>query len=216
LTIILILLNLAISTFNSWSVGRGWAESRHVGGWARFMAWCGAIMAASGFTWSFTMLLAFGAEAMGKLPPAYVEGMTRLGYLVVILPIIGSGLAITVQSWAYFWRRRSFANGAVAGWNSFAQVYNIVSAMDAVPESLSFLADLFGGKSKGSSDKDSAALRLMIMLVVLAVVGGILVTAVIIRTTARRHATNVSWGVETLLNEQRTRERMAARSRRRY
>jgi hypothetical protein len=52
---------------------------------------------------------------------------------MVLFPILGSGLAITVHSWGVFWRQRNFTNGAVAGWNSFAQVYNVVSAFENVP-----------------------------------------------------------------------------------
>lgn len=191
--ILLILLNFAISVFNSWSVGRSWAETKAAGGWARFLAYCGAIMAASGFTWCYTIILAVVASLMGKLPEPYVEGMLRLGYLIIILPVIGSGIAIMVDSWAHFWRKRSFGSGAVAGWNTFANVYNVVQALDAVPESLSFIGDLFSGK--GTSKKDGAAFLLMCALVALALLGGILTAVCIIRMTARKHAQSVSWGM---------------------
>lgn len=206
--ILLVLLNLGISVFNSWSVGRGWTETKAVGGFAHFMSWMGAVMAVCGFTWSYTIILAFGAHELGYLSAPYVEGMTRLGYLIVVFPILGSGLAITIQSWAFFWQRRTFGNGAVAGWNTFAQVYNTVSAFRAVPESLGFLGDLLGGK--GKDDKDGAMARLMIALVILAVVGGVVTAFGIIRTVARKQALDVKWGMDAFMARERMAQRKAA------
>lgn len=172
------------------------------------MNWCGAIMAASGFTWCYTMLAAIIAQSTGHLTAPYVEGLMRLGYLIVILPIIGSGIGITIESWAYFYRRRSFGSGAVAGWNSFAQIYNVVTAMDAIPDSLGFLGDLLKG---GKSDKDNAMARLMIILAVVAAIGGILTAIVIIRMTARSTARSRRFNAECLIEQHKARERMAAR-----
>ena len=52
------LLNLAISFWNAYACGKAWAEAKFYGGWPRFMTWMGAIMAASGFSWCFLILLA--------------------------------------------------------------------------------------------------------------------------------------------------------------
>lgn len=189
LVIILFIVNFLISAFNAWSVGRGWAESKAAGGFARFMSWCGAIMSASGFTWCYTIVLAYLFHQLpGKyhLPDKYFIGMLDLGYLVVIVPIIGSGIAITVQSWMYFWRERTFVGGAVAGWNTFADIYNIYEATQAIPESLSFLSGLFEGKD---DDEDkNFLLSLMIALVALSVIGGIVTTTLIIRTVVKNEA----------------------------
>lgn len=184
-----LVLNFAISWFNAWSVGRSWAETRAAGGLARFFAWCGAIMSACGFTWCYLVALVLINQAIPTkyhLPDKYMEATFRLGYLMIILPIIGSGLAITVQSWMYFWRRRSFGNGAIAGWNTFADVYNIYQASKAIPESLDFLGALW------DSDDDSPIyLKIVIVLAGLALLGGILTTTAIVRTTARNHSENM-------------------------
>jgi hypothetical protein len=193
---LLVLINFAISWFNSWSVGRGWAESKARGGWPRFMSWMGAIMAASGFTWCYLIILAVIIYMTGYLDEQYVEAMLALGYLVIILPVLGSGLAITVDSWGYFWRRRTFGSGAVAGYNTFAQVYNTYQAARAIPEAFGKVFDVFGGSSKrrsSSSKNDGAAALLVIALVVVALLGGILTAAAIIRSTARRHAYSVQF-----------------------
>lgn len=201
--ILLVIINFAISWLNAWSVGRNWAEAKHAGGWAYFLNWCGAIMSACGFTWCYTIIGVEIAQGAGYLNAVYAEGALRLGYLIVILPIIGSGLGITVESWSHFYRKRSFANGAAAGWNTFAQVYNLVTAFDAVPESLSFVAHLFKTGDDDDDDTSSFMLRLMILIAVLALIGGVLTTAVIARLTARRTATSRSWGMQIALEEER-------------
>lgn len=190
LLIFFLLLNLAISAFNAWSVGRGWVESRTAGGLARFMSWMGATMSACGFTWCYLVLICFVGHAIpGKyhLPDKYAEGIFRLGYLFMILPLIGSGLAITVQSWMYFWRERCFSSGAVATWNTFADIYNIYEACSAIPESFGFLKDLFNSSEDDDEDSGNSAflLKLMVGLAILAVIGGIVTTVSIVMVTAR-------------------------------
>ena len=189
--ILFLVLNFVISIFNSWAVGRSWVETKAVGGIARFMSWMGATMAAVGFSWCYLVILAFaaGPDGFNKLPANYVEAMFSLGYLIIIGPCIGSGIAITIQSWAYFWRKRTFGSGAVAGWNTFADVYNIYQAAHYVPSAWDHVKDLlFPKKRDSSSSSDNALARIAIFLAIMAVVGGILTAAAIIRTVAERTA----------------------------
>ncbi len=191
--VLLVVLNFAISIFNAWAVGRSWVETKAVGGFARFMSWMGATMSAVGFSWCYLVILAFaaGPDGFNKLPANYVQAMFALGYLIIIGPCIGSGLAITLQSWAYFWRRRTFGSGALAGWNTFADVYNIYEASRAVPGAWDLVKDLlFPKKRSSSSDSNSGLATIAIMLALAAVFGGILTTAAIVRTVAERTAAN--------------------------
>lgn len=120
--LILLPINFAISWFNAWSCGKSWVETRAVGGFAHFLNWCGAIMSASGFTWCYLLVFGFMAanvpvtdEETGISAPLLtmeqVGVFFDLGYLVIIGPILGSGIAIMVNSWRYLWQRRSLANG---------------------------------------------------------------------------------------------------------
>lgn len=192
------ILNFVISWFNAWGCGKTWTESKHAGGWPHFLNWCGAIMSASGFTWCYLVILG----VLGSIIPyTNDEGVTApllsgesaqafadLGYLLVIFPIIGSGLALTVHSWGVFWRQRNFRSGAVAGWNSFAQVYNMVEAFSYVPGATRRLGGFFGGSDRDS--KNDGKGTIVLLLVALAAVGGILTTRAIIRSTARSTAFN--------------------------
>lgn len=183
-------LNFIISWFNAWSVGRSWAETKALGGLSRFMAWCGAVMSASGFTWCYLVLVCLiGGAIPGKyhLPDKYAEAIFRIGYLIIILPVIGSGVAITIQSWAYFWKERNFKSGAVAGWNTFADIYNVYQACHAIPESFGFLKNLWDSEDS-DDDAKSKLFMLLVAAAILCVVGGCLTTAAIVRSTAKRVA----------------------------
>ena len=160
--------------------------------------WMGAIMSASGFTWCYVLLEALIAYHFNKLGLKHIQSMLSLGYLVVILPILGSGLAITIDSWAYFWRKRTFGSGAIAGYNSFAQLYNTYQAISAIPDAFSSVTNMF-------KDDDDNKTALVLVLVVVALAGGVLTTSLIIRATARSHA-------EAVRAQQRNRDYATASS----
>jgi len=191
LVVFLFILNFVISWFNAWSVGKCWLESKAAGGFVHLVTWCGAVMSASGFTWCYSILLALGAANLPYkghmlLPPRYAMAVLELGYLVVILPVIGSGIGILISSWQNFMRSRSLFHGGVAGYNTFANVYNIYNASRAVPM---VLKDIVGLLGKGDKDKN----WLVILLVALAVLGGAVTTFAIVRASARAKAYKVSY-----------------------
>ncbi|OGJ58377.1 hypothetical protein A2635_03580 [Candidatus Peribacteria bacterium RIFCSPHIGHO2_01_FULL_51_9] len=194
--LVILVLNFGISWFNAWSVGRAWADSKAAGGLARLVVWCGAIMSACGFTYVYLVLLVLGASAFVDpeyLPPEYVQGAFELGYVIIIIPIIGSGIGITIHSICVAWRTRRLRDMGIAGWNIFAQSYNTYSAVRNLPGVFEHLGKLFkGGDGKGK------ALLFMVLLVVLAVCGGILTTTLIVRSTARSYAWNVERSLEGL------------------
>jgi hypothetical protein len=188
--LLLFILNFAISWFNAWGVGKSWLESKAEGGFTHFVTWCAVVMSACGFTWCYLFVLAFLAGSIPYdghplLAPKYVQGMLELGYLVIILPIIGSGIGLSINSWQNFRRERSLTNGAVAGYNTFAQIYNTVEAIEALPSIFSDLSDLF------KSDDDDNSLGVMVMLVVVAIVAGFVTTLAIVKSSARAKVYNV-------------------------
>ncbi len=184
-----LILNFGISWWNARVVGQSWAESKHYGGWTRFITWCGAIMAACGFTWCFTTILAMIAGSTGWLPMSYVRTVMELGYVIVIAPILGSGLGIWIHSVTVAWRRRDFPSMAVAGWNTFAQIHNTYEAARVLPGILGNLREVFSGSD--NDDVKAKALMAVVLLVSLAVAGGVLLTVYIVRSTAREYAGQV-------------------------
>lgn len=187
IAILLLFLNLGISWFNAWSVGRSWADSKAMGGWARMLAWCGATMSACGFTYVYLTILSMGAVSFHFLPPQYARATLELGYVMIILPLLGSGLGITINSITAAWRRRDLMSIGMAGYNTYAQIYNTYAAATTLP---GVLRDL--NKTFNTDDEDSGpATYLVILLVAFALGGGILTTAAIIRATARKYAQTV-------------------------
>jgi hypothetical protein len=186
--LILLVLNFGISWFNARSVGRSWADSRAIGGWPRFMVWCGAVMSASGFTWCYLGGLCLIATAMGFLPMRYVQVALELGYVVIILPVLGSGIAIWMDSVTTAWRRRDAASIGVAGWNTYATAHDACEAATTLP---GIFKDLGSGFSEGDDDAEGKLLYFAVLIVVLALCGGIFTTMAIVRSTARKYARGV-------------------------
>jgi hypothetical protein len=203
---LLLILNFLISWFNAWACGKAWPESKHQGGWAHFMNWMGAIMSACGFVWCSIIVFALVGtmipidtkdpqHAVYAITPQMIRAVLDLGYVIIIVPVIGSGLAITIDAWAHFYRERTFGNGAIAAYDTAAQIYNMYEAATMLPSVLSDLGSLFGGKSSDSSSSDSdsdglsgLAIAIVILIVVCALVGGILLTRYIILSTAKSSA----------------------------
>lgn len=187
----LILLNSGISFWNASASGAYLTESKIIGGWMRFIVWCGLVMSACGFTWVYLTLLTMGAVAGQLLTLEWGDVMFKLGYLIILLPIIGSGFGIWAHSLAVAYRERNFRNIAVAGWNTFAQAHNTWEAASHAPGFLEDVMEAFSGKNRRSS-KDGAMAMLVILLVILAVAGGAITTGLIARWADRRVALDVT------------------------
>jgi hypothetical protein len=181
------LLNLGISILNAWGCGKAWAETKAHGGWRRFMTWMGAIMSASGFTWCYLSLLAFGAYSFQVLTAGQAMVAMEIGYVIIIPGILFSGMMITIDSWARAYREGGVLNYGVAAYNTYAQIHNTYNAIEGMGGALSDIFKSFGkGSSSSSSDDDAkgAAALVIIILVVVALTAGILTTAAIIKKVA--------------------------------
>lgn len=195
--ILLWILNFGISWLNAWGCGKSWNETKANGGIPHFMNWMGAIMSASGFTWCYMIFLALAGSVLTTkgpdgnpvpmLSPHELEAYCRLGYLVIILPILGSGLALTIHSWASFWREKNLGTFAEAAYNTFAEVYNLHSAIEHVPGAARGVIDFLF-----DDENDEKGKTVVILLVAFALAGGILTTWGIVRSVAKSTAYNRS------------------------
>lgn len=181
LVFLILLLNFGISIWNAVAVGNAWVESKHSGGWPRFMTWMGALMSALGFTWCYLIVLVFAAMAFGYLDERAAEAGLYLGYIVVVPGILFSGVMIMIDSWARAYRQRTVANVGVAGYNTFANIYNTYNAIRTIPEAFENVLDFFKSSSK---NKDSQSAALVILLVILALFGGVITTWMIVAKVA--------------------------------
>jgi len=130
----LLALNFGISWWNARVVGQVWADSKVVGGFPRLVVWSAAIMSACGFTWVYLFVLTLLAIAGGAIEPQYARAAIEVGYLMIIVPIIGSGLILTVHSWMVAARERTLASYGTAAWNTYAQYHNLADAADSIFE----------------------------------------------------------------------------------
>lgn len=174
------LLNFGISWWNSYAVGSAWTEARAAGGWPRFMAWMGAIMAASGFTWCYLLVIAGGAYALHLIPLMGFKFAMAIGYIMIIPGLLFSGLMITVVSWARAYREGGVLNYGVAAYNTYAQYHNTASAIQGMGQAF---GDVFDGvKGIGDSDEPKGALVLIgLILAVIAAAAGIITTVCLIK-----------------------------------
>jgi len=179
-------LNFAISVWNAYAVGKVWVEARHAGGWHRFMCWAGAVMSASGFTWCYLSFLALSAHYFELLSEDEVRAALNLGYVLLIPFVLFAGFAITLDSWGQAYRNGGLLNYGTAAWNTYASIHNSFSAWRNLSGAFTSLGDFVRRRRNDRSDSDSgpSPVVVVILLVGLALIGGILTTAAIIRRVA--------------------------------
>jgi hypothetical protein len=174
------LLNLGISIWNAYAVGKSWVEARAAGGWPRVMCWAGAVMSASGFTWCYLLLVGLVAYHFEWIDQAQLVTAFNLGYILLIPGILLSGLLITLDSWGRAFRRGGFLNYGVAVYNTYAQVHNTYHAITSLGDAFRGVQGYFGGDSRSERDRSGSAWIVVVLLVAVALLAGVLTTAFII------------------------------------
>jgi hypothetical protein len=181
--ILILVLNVAISFLNAYVCGRSWQESKAVGGILRLVVWCTAIQSALGFSSVVLLFLIYLAHdyVPGYFTDVYFKGALNLWHLTIIFPVIGAGLSVTIESWVAVYRDASLSRLGNAAWNSFAQIRNMNSAVENMGGEFSSAGDPFKFASDADDDGKDAGLAIMLSLVSVALLGGSLITAAIIR-----------------------------------
>lgn len=192
--LVLLLVNFLISWANASFCGRYWSESKVTGGYFRFHVILGYIMAIAGFTMVYGYILLLLAPYVVPLIPAFknvdvyelMQLASDLMYLLVVAAVIPTGFFIWFNSVATFWKRKTLGNGLTAGWNTYAQARNMVTASREVPSALARVTEkLFGGKGKKKSD--TMLVMLAIFIVILAVCGGYFTASAIMKKADREY-----------------------------
>jgi hypothetical protein len=181
--IVILVLNVSISFFNAYVCGRSWEESKAVGGILRLVVWCTAIQSALGFSSVVLLFLIYLAHdyVPGYFGDVYFKGALNLWYLTIIFPIVGAGLSVTIESWVAFYRDGSLLKLGNAAWNTFAQVRNTASAVENMGGALSSADDPFRFAGDAEDDGKEVGLAILLSLVSVALLGGSMITAAIIR-----------------------------------
>lgn len=192
--LVLLLVNFLISWANAHYCGRYWSESKITGGYFRFHVVIGYLMAIAGFTMVYGYILLLLAPYIVPLIPqfknvdvyALMQLASDLIYLLVAAAVIPIGFFIWFNSLATFWKRKTLGNALTAGWNTYAQVHNMVSASKEVPSALGRVSEaLFGGKGKKKSD--TMLVMLAIFIVIMAVCSGYFTASAIMKKADREY-----------------------------
>jgi hypothetical protein len=193
----ILILNVLISVWNCYAVGSAWKDTMAMGGFFnKLVLWSAVIQSGVGFSMPIFLSLLFGAVwflATGENPSMspqevteVVQAATSLWYVAVIFPILGSGFAIWAHSIREAYLRRDFSSIATAGWNSFAQIHNTVSAVNNLGGALGNIGEFFGAALGGRGDGKGKAAILVILIVILSLVLGFMIAFGLVRYFANR------------------------------
>lgn len=184
-------LNLGISAWNAYVVGKSWPYTKQIGGWTHLVTWSGYVMSVCGFSWCFLIpfaLLCYVNQWAGFDSQALIACM-NLGYIILAPMICLSGVFIWVDSLIQAWKQKTFTSFAVAGWNTFAQVYNTYEVFTTIGPAFNNVSSFFsssGSKSNGndndSDSKDNLILLVIIIVILAILLGFVVATAIVIKT----------------------------------
>lgn len=158
---LLLVFNFLVSIWNAYAAGKTWRDSI---GLLRLVNWAALVMSACGFVSVLSFALGWFAVQSQWITPRSANVMQEITYLLVIVPIIGSGLILTIESWVIAWKTRSVWDTAVAGWNTYAQVSNTVDAFRESGGMFESVLDFF----KSDEDEENGSGAIVIILVAIA------------------------------------------------
>ena len=193
LLVLVLALNFGISWANASYVGRYWSESKEVGGSFRVYIVVGYIMAIAGFTMVYGyigLLVSPFILQLAKVDQETIIMFEQLSldlvYIFCVVTIVPTGFYIWIQSLKDFWEQRTLSSGLTAGWNSYAQIHNTVSAARNAPSALGRISKaLFGGKGKKKGN--TVIVLCAIFLLILAIFGGYFTASAIMKRAEREY-----------------------------
>jgi hypothetical protein len=204
-----LILNVLISIWNCYAVGTAWKDTMAMGStFDKVLLWSGVIQSGVGFSMPILIALALGTTVFltsGTEPvlttaeaTELLEGVFSLWYIAVIFPILGSGLAIWAHSVRTALHRRDLGSFAVAGWNSYAQIHNTLSAINNLGGAFGNVGKLFSGALSGKGDGKGKLAILAILLVIVALVAGFMIAFSLVRYFANRAQSRIEEYADTL------------------
>lgn len=178
---IIMVVNLFIAWANTRACGLMWDASKQGSLWPRLVLWSGIIQSAIGFTLAYYCVIVMIAMATGRYPPALARYSGDVLTIGIAVPMLGSGLILTIQAWKSFLADKSLGNGLAAAWNTGAQVNNTVELGKGVFESI---GDLFSSRDK--DNQQGQLIMLAVLLVVVAALLGAITTALLVQHYIRQ------------------------------
>jgi hypothetical protein len=202
LLLAVLVLNVLISIWNCYAVGTAWKDTMSIGGvFNKLVLWSAVIQSGIGFSMPILIGLTYVSVSYltsGTDPSLtaeegrqMIQWIFSLWYVAVIFPILGSGMAIWAHSLRVAYQRRDFSSIAAAGWNSYAQIHNMVSAAHNLGGALGNVGELFAAAMKGKSNGKGKVAILVLMLVAISLAGGFMIAFGLVRYFASRAESRV-------------------------
>lgn len=174
--IIFFVINLVISYFNAYYVGKNWIDAKYIGGWQYILLWCAGIMSACGFTSCYSFIIFPILHSFNIISDATYILSFKIEYLMIIFPILGSGIMIWLNSIIVAFKERTFGSIGTAAWNSYAMFHNSSSAITTIPN---FINDILDDSSDSEGGNSIGIFAFLLCLIVASL--GIFTTIFIIR-----------------------------------
>lgn len=192
LLLAILVLNFFISWSNAKSVGRYWSESKEVGGSFRVSVIIGYIMAIAGFTMVYGYILLLIAPPLlqnfnvltAEQSLVFAQLAADLIYLFTVITIVPTGFWIWFNSMKNFWENKTLSNGLTAGYNTYAQLHNTISAARNAPSALKRVTNTLFDDDDDSEGKIAI---LAILIVVLAILSGYFTASAIMKKADREY-----------------------------
>jgi hypothetical protein len=170
-----LLFTLGISWLNAHAAGAENAQSKLEGGFSRLLFWSTAAMSAIGFSslFMFASLATLSLFLPTESLPTFTKLTSSLWYVLVLVPLLGSGMVITMHSWLAWYREKTVLNSLIAGYNTYAQVKNSWGAVNLLGDALEAVSKPFEALWSGTSgddDSGSVVVRISGTIVALAMI----------------------------------------------
>lgn len=171
MVMLLFFANLLISSWNVYSLGKSWVETRHAGGMASFLAVLAAGITGLCLTWNMLMIEARLANTIGLLSPAYPLALERLAIGVVALNGVLALLLTQSGNWAESYRHSLLSTEEGFQLTSYIGLRSSYHAVDSLHGALQGAVEVL------FSDDDGFKTILIVLAICLTVLAGFVLVA---------------------------------------
>jgi hypothetical protein len=170
LSIIVLVVDLVLSIWNSYSAGLSFGMLKKNGGpgWAYVSPILGLALGLAGAIYVTAIVVGVIGYVFGVIDPTIVDLLFAYNSLVTGALIVFLGIGVTIQSIYIAARRPSFWNVAGALYNTFASIWNVFAYMNDFGPLESLI------NQEGRSERKSGLGTLIILAVIVVLLGVLL------------------------------------------
>jgi hypothetical protein len=171
---LLLVVNVVISFLNARAIGPVWRHRGEMGWGLWLVVWSAAVQSAIGFSLPVMLLELLGAYAAHWLPVGGAKLAFSVWYVMVVVPLVGTGITLTANALVAAWKRPSARNVAASAWNVAVTADDFHHLAPAVQHASSAIGDFdFSG---GDDGEGVLAIVVVVGIVVIGLFSGALIT----------------------------------------